>query len=266
MLLEKFNQLKESALQFHYNSFTYLDYSEVTNYEIMKENDNIIFIYGLEEDGQRKVHWATNQVKELLSNLKECGKDILISFIPFEWYEYLLEQGLSEYAIFREYWVKDLSTVEGELTYNLLSINECKEASIVTRSCRGQSRGFRGEQEEFFYDWLSGNDPSLEDGQHYNILVSRDENNLVAGIACVAIYSYKSEKGPILWVREIAVKPSYQGMGYGRKLLKEALSYGKDKGAKRAFLMADDCNKHAIKLYQSLGFEPNEEIEINMIS
>lgn len=266
MLLEKFNELKDLALQFQYNSFTYLDYSEVKNYEIVKETDHIILIYGLEEDGQRKIYWATNQVNELLYLLKECGKDILISFIPEEWYRYLIEQGLSEYAIFREYWIEDLSTRKNELTYNLLDISECKEASLVTSSCRGQSRGFRGEQEEFFYSWLNGTDPSLEDGKHFNILVERDENNLVVGILCAAIYNYRSDKGPILWVREIAVKPSYQGKGYGRKLLKEAINYGIDKGAKRAFLMADDCNKHAIKLYKSLGFVPNDEIEINLIT
>ena len=82
----------------------------------------------------------------------------------------------------------------------------------------------------------------------------------------MAIYGHGSEKGSILWVRELAVSPKSQGQGIGRKLLKQALTYGIDHGAKRSFLMADECNFNAKKLYEDIGFIPSlDEVQIDMI-
>jgi ribosomal protein S18 acetylase RimI-like enzyme len=48
--------------------------------------------------------------------------------------------------------------------------------------------------------------------------------------------------------------------------MQQSLSYGKKHGAKRAFLMADDLNEHAIRLYKKIGFKPKEdECQIDMI-
>ncbi len=82
----------------------------------------------------------------------------------------------------------------------------------------------------------------------------------------MGIYGDESKKGPVLWLREIAVLPQEQGKGIGRKLILQSLGYGKERGAKRAFLMADDCNTNAIGLYKSVGFVPSEDAEINMVS
>ncbi len=98
-----------------------------------------------------------------------------------------------------------------------------------------------------------------------NILVHK-ENGIMVGIAHVAIYDHESKKGPVLWLREIAVVPEMQGKGFGRKLILQAVQYGKERGAVRAFLMADDCNYNAAGLYKSIGFVPNDDVEINMVS
>jgi ribosomal protein S18 acetylase RimI-like enzyme len=60
--------------------------------------------------------------------------------------------------------------------------------------------------------------------------------------------------------------PEFQGRGCGKALLQSALAYGLEHGAKRAFLMADDCNTGAIALYRRMGFEPNmSEAQIDLI-
>lgn len=73
-------------------------------------------------------------------------------------------------------------------------------------------------------------------------------------------------KGPVLWIREIDVMPSYRGRGYGKRLLEQALAYGISKGMKRGFLHCDVENKNAISLYNQFGFfsKPGRG-QINMI-
>lgn len=83
---------------------------------------------------------------------------------------------------------------------------------------------------------------------------------------CVATYDYQSEKGPIVWIREIAVNPRFQNKGIGRRLIIKALSYGKKYRATRAFLAADENNVSAIHLYTSIGFLPGDnESQIDML-
>lgn len=98
-----------------------------------------------------------------------------------------------------------------------------------------------------------------------NIIVKKI-NGIIAGIICVGIYGHESKKGPILWVRELAVRPEFQKMGIGRELLGQAFAYGLEKGATRSFLAADECNHGAIHLYKSMGYQADEnDREINMI-
>jgi ribosomal protein S18 acetylase RimI-like enzyme len=60
------------------------------------------------------------------------------------------------------------------------------------------------------------------------------------------------------------VSPEYQGHGIGRALIESTLQYGIERGAVRSFLMADDCNAGAIALYKKIGFEPNDEVQIDL--
>jgi ribosomal protein S18 acetylase RimI-like enzyme len=114
---------------------------------------------------------------------------------------------------------------------------------------------------------MRGEDPDAGacGSRDYTILACREDGQPV-GVVCVALYGDKSAKGPIVWIREIAVMPEYQGRGCGKALLQSALAYGIKHGAKRAFLMADDCNTGAIALYRRMGFEPNmSEAQIDLI-
>jgi GNAT superfamily N-acetyltransferase len=268
MIIEEFYRLKEDVKKFKYNSFEYIDYEDVQDYEVLQNNENLILIYGEDtEQKQKKVNWAANHVDQITEAVLGLGKDILISFIPLEWREQFLRQGFTDYAMFREYWIDDITCLEGEFDYSLLKEDECEQAAFVTQSCRNQSRGFLGENKEFFLEWISGRESSAMNcnAKNSSVLVHKNDNRIV-GVACVTIYGYEGKKGPILWLREIAVHPEFQGKGIGRKLIRQALQYGKEREAKRSFLMADDCNENAIGLYKSIGFVPNNDIEINMVS
>ena len=75
---------------------------------------------------------------------------------------------------------------------------------------------------------------------------------VLIGYCSVSIYN----NGGIVWIRRIAVKPEYQGKGYGKTLMEQAIVYGVNKGAKRGFLAADVLNANAIALYKKYGFVP----------
>lgn len=94
-----------------------------------------------------------------------------------------------------------------------------------------------------------------------NIIVCNKDNILI-GACFVNIYN----NGTILWLREIAVRPSYQGKGFGKKLVEKALLYRSEKNAVRGFLAADSLNFSAISLYEKYGFKrADERGQINMI-
>ncbi|MCL2462672.1 MAG: GNAT family N-acetyltransferase [Defluviitaleaceae bacterium] len=150
---------------------------------------------------------------------------------------------------------------------DFITLGEYAAASDVTMSVRFQSREFAGESPEWFESWVKGSDPNAAEvgATDCSVIVHR-EGTMLAGVVCVGIYGYDSPKGAVLWVREIAVRPEFQGRGVGRKLLQQALAYGTAKGAKRAFLIADNCNANAIHLYKSAGFAAREdEVQLDMV-
>jgi ribosomal-protein-alanine N-acetyltransferase len=52
----------------------------------------------------------------------------------------------------------------------------------------------------------------------------------------------------------LAVRPSARRRGVGRELMRRALSWGQQKGARRAILEVRGSNAVAIQLYEQLGF------------
>ena len=112
-------------------------------------------------------------------------------------------------------------------------------------------------------DWIGGKDEAVKGGA---VLTEKAEDGKIVGIVCTGTYAHDSEKGPVSWIREAAVVPSYQNRGIARKLILQALAYGKRNGATRAFLAADEENRNAIRLYTSIGFLPGgDESQIDMI-
>jgi ribosomal-protein-alanine N-acetyltransferase len=84
----------------------------------------------------------------------------------------------------------------------------------------------------------------LEVGNHY--VVHRDGDGIIDGYAGLAIIGDEAE------VHTIGVRPSAQGNGLGRKLLRQLLSAA---GDRRLLLEVRTDNTAAIALYTSEGFK-----------
>lgn len=109
---------------------------------------------------------------------------------------------------------------------------------------QGQSRGFTGQTPEWIENYLHHN----ETVKNPAILPCRAPEGELAGILCTGTYGHDSKDGAIVWIREVAVKPEHQSKGIGRRLIAQALQYGKRCGASRAFLAVDEDNIGAIHL------------------
>ncbi len=266
---ESFAALKRRALEFDHSSFEYLEYESAASYEPIAGSYSLILLSGVKpEAGIRELHWAANEPEGVIAAAKSGGVETLVTFVPEEWKTRFLEDGFSEFGILREYWIHDLCGPRMiKTTCRPILPDECAEAARITRECRFQSREFYGETKESAEAWLGGGEPNAAAVglQHPAILACFDGGKM-AGAAFTGIYGYEGTSGPIVWVRELAVRPAYQGRGYGRALLESVLQYGVDRGAKNAFLMADDCNSGAVQLYRSVGFEPSEDdVQIDLV-
>lgn len=265
---KEFKNIQDKIKDYQYSSMMYTDYEDVQDYDILVENDKVILLYGYNTEGRRlEYYWAANSAKELLGQMKEKN-NILVSFVPREWQNEFKEEGFEVYSIWNDYFRENLEGIVIDEQPEFLQIEDCDQASEVTLSCSFQSRGFTGQTATWFHQWLTGEDEvSKNNGTKDNaVLIHRNSNNKIVGVLCTAIYGHDSIKGPISWIREVAVMPEDQNKGIARKLLLQALEYGKIHGATRAFLAADECNNNAIHLYESVGFVGNpDEAQIDMI-
>ncbi len=264
-----FDALRTRAKDFRYSSFEYLEYEHAAAYTLLEDSKELILLPGKKEAaGVDEAQWAADEPDRLLRRIRDRGRETLVPFVPEPWKELFLQSGFSEFGILREYWISPLKADwRPQFLCAPIRPDECGEAAAITRACRLQSREFYGETAGSLTAWMTGNDPdAAAGGAKYETVLACRENGGIVGIICTAVYGFDGERGPVAWVREVAVLPAYQGRGYGRALIESALRYGAERGARNAFLMADDCNRSAIALYTKIGFEPNmDEAQIDLI-
>lgn len=260
--------IKKLLHTYAYHSFHYVDWDEILHFKCVHMDQDSLFIYGFRHDHQiDELIWAVRDINTLI-NYSKHYPHALISFIPRDWKETLIKHGYQEYGVIRDYWLNDLTSYDESFFLQPLTEKDSQEISDVTKDCLMLSREFHGESNHEVIQWITGQDYYLQEvhARDTAIFGYRDHEQLV-GVIFVSIYGDSSPKGPILWVREIAVKRDYQGHGIGRTLMKNALCYGNQRGATRSFLAADDLNHGAIHLYTSMGYVPNHDDEqIDMIT
>ncbi len=241
-----FNEIQDKAKQYKYTSIKYLDYDECNNSDVLLYSLNIILLLD-KSKLPAKVYFATDTFEMVLDYLNQFDSEIQINFVPHEFKEKLEDIGFCSWAEYIDFFNYSLvDTIIEHRSFNdimFLHQNECALASVLSKRCANQSRGFIGETEEWFSDWASKND----------VIIVR-QNDEIAGFCCVSIYN----NGTTLWLREIAVDPNYQGAGLGKKLMEQAICYGINKGAIKGFLAADVLNDTAIKLYNKYGFNTKD--------
>lgn len=200
-----------------------------------------------------EVRWAADSAEALLRALRQAmgtgPRHLRIQFVPPEFEGALLAEGFAVAGEYADTWLTGLERMaplpSGQVPLRPLTAADDAVATALTRSCRGLSRGFMGEPPGFAAEWLA--EP------HSGGLLALDGTEPV-GVTFVQVYGHDSAKGPVLWLRELAVRPDCQGRGIGRELTQAALQWGRERGATRSFLHVDVQNHPAIRLYESLGY------------
>lgn len=238
-----FEIIMEKAKSFTYSSMNYIEYEDCKNAKVLYDRDDLILLQDTTEK-PHMLYFAANHFESLLTLIADLTGELRLHFVPRKYAVQLEQLGFSEWGEYADYWNNNLADTANHLNNNedlieYLSENECEQASIVSQKCRLQSRGFEGETGSWFTEWLSEN----------KVIVVR-KDSVIVGFCCVAIYN----EGTTLWIREIAVDPQYQGQGFGKQLMEQAVWYGATQGATKGFLAADILNKHAIALYEKYGF------------
>lgn len=250
--------LIDKGREYKYTSLQYVDADDMKNAKILIDEDMYIFLYEELED-KIKLSWAAESKEDFFKGLEKAQglifdsgvtqKKIYMEFIPEGFIEELKKLEFNIVAEFVDFWNEDiLNLLDNQCgTFNIrrLKDNENNIAAQITKSCMGYSRGFIGEDEEWIEEW-NNSDNSC-------IFVAEKQGEII-GISCINLYGFESSKGIILWIREIAVLPSYQGQGVGSELLTYSIKWGKENGAKRSFLACDIENYRGINLYERLGY------------
>ena len=249
-----FDRMVERAKKHHYSSMNYLDFEDCQNAEVLVDRDDLLLL----QDNSKTpamLYFATDRFESLLHAIADMPGALRLHFVPHEYAPQLKKLGFVEWGEYVDFFHDNLAGTlallnkESQLMY--LKMEECEEASMVSQKCRLQSRGFEGESKEWFANWLSEN----------KVIILRKDSEM-AGFCCVCIY----HEGTTLWIRELAVAPKFQGMGFGKKLLEQALRYGVENGAVKGFLAADALNQNAIGLYEKYGFRAkNVKGELQMV-
>lgn len=249
--------MNENWKKFKYNAFVYA--ADIENPVTLRDDEKAHILAGRypDEDMMEYV-WAADAPGPVLEVIgSESG---MLSFLPRAWVPAFEAAGFSVRSVFRDYWKNDLSDLSDVCA--LEKLTDAAEAAAVANACAGQSRGFTGAKTELMRQWIGGSPEGARDAA---VLGVRDADGILAGVVMTGLYGDGSEKGPVAWVRMIAVRPDRQNRGLGRMLVMAALSHGKRHGGSRAFLAADDENRNGIHLYESLSFVPMaDEEEIAM--
>jgi ribosomal protein S18 acetylase RimI-like enzyme len=238
-----FEDIISKAKGYTYSSFNYIDYDGCKFSEIISiENDVILLLDKTKNPAM--VHFATNDYMILLNKIENIEGSIKINFVEHKYRTDLENMGFITYAEYIDFFCYDLNgvNVENDNYDNIIfsNSNECKKLSILSKKCSGSSRGFSGESIEWFSEWMAEN----------SVIIVNDDKKNIIGFCCVAIYS----NGSNLWIRELAVDPKYQGQGFGKKLIEQAICYGRNKGAVKGFLAVDIKNEKAIHIYKKYNF------------
>ena len=249
-----FNEIFEKAKNYAYSSMNYIEFEECKNAEIMHNNDNFILLRD-KSKSPHMLYFAANNFEDLLAVIEVIPDKLRLHFVPRPYVKRLEALGFTEWGEYVDFWNNELTQTATKISTparpEFLSQHECVVAAEVSQKCRLQSRGFEGETEAWFTQWL-------DEGK---VIIVRNGTTL-AGFCCVSIYN----EGTTLWIREIAVDPAFQGQDYGKKLIAQAIQYGAENGAIKGFLLADILNENAIGLYAKYNFHATgTDSEIQMI-
>jgi len=90
----------------------------------------------------------------------------------------------------------------------------------------------------------------LTDARHH--LAVAVEDGVVVAMATAVNY-VNPDKPPELWINEVGVAPTHHRRGIGKRLLQALFDRGRALGCGEAWVLTDDANTAARRLYASAG-------------
>jgi aminoglycoside 6'-N-acetyltransferase I len=90
----------------------------------------------------------------------------------------------------------------------------------------------------------------LGDARHH-LAVALDEG-VVVGMAS-AVHYVHPDKAPELWINEVGVASAHQRKGLAQRLLQALFARGRELGCTQAWVLTDQSNAAALRLYASVG-------------
>jgi len=250
-----FNEILQGAKGSKYSSINYIEFEDCANADVLHNRDDLYILHEKSKVPEM-LFFAADDFNEVIRVIKEMPSNKLrLHFVPHKYAAQLQELGFSEWGEYADFWNDNLIITSARFPNSdepeYLRLEECETASLLSQRCRLQSRGFEGESTEWFFCWLNEN----------KVIIQRKDSEIV-GFCCISIY----DNGTMLWIREIAVDPAFQKMGFGKRLMEQAIRYGVDNGAKKGFLAADILNENAIGLYNKYDFHrKSADSELQMI-
>ena len=92
----------------------------------------------------------------------------------------------------------------------------------------------------------------LLDNNRFIAIVALAENEVVGGLTGYELPMYYSDSSEV-FLYDLAVKPEYQRIGVGRRLIQSLKDYCIKNGSKDFFVMAHEEDEHAIEFYRATG-------------
>lgn len=97
----------------------------------------------------------------------------------------------------------------------------------------------------------------LSDPRHH-LVVALDAGKVV-GFAS-AIHYVHPDKPPELWINEVGVAPTHERRGIGKRLLRALFEVARDLNCKGAWVLTDESNTPALRLYTAVGGHPSAQV------
>ena len=82
------------------------------------------------------------------------------------------------------------------------------------------------------------------------------DGDVVVGFVSAVLYVHPDKPAPELWINEVGVAPSHQGQGIARRLMDAMLDDARAAGCREAWVLTDQSNRAAMRLYETVGGRP----------
>ena len=270
--------IQEKLQDYKHHSMRYIKFQDVQDFICLRDDSNLILMsHTDDETGIREIHWAANDVKELVRGLKTMKslmhqKPTKLAYIPKEWIQELRKEGFQMHAECQEYVMHNLKETL-HTVYDLESIEFISAEEIESALNSARRKKYDDLIDQTFSEAWSVKDTGhlykfeeRNNDDQFTIIAHRNESRMVNGVIGFTLTS-NSYQETELRIQEIVTQSNCDEFEITNDLVSKAISYGIHKGVSNAYILADACNLNAIDIYKRLGFQPyNEVSEIHMIS